>query len=195
MHIWPNWKAATMHQQQAEQLIEQLEKALEGQPEPGYPLDVVLPTLTDALVRMAELADLYATIRIKEVFKQPDAEMPDEDWEGEGFRFLYTYPDLLPKSGPFSSRHNVSWEGFEEWRDSLFDSWVMRFKLVDIAEAGRRELQTRILPIVRVNDIGNALAAWADEWIAGIMPLVERLNAAAEPLQRELELEQRNQPD
>ena len=54
---------------------------------------------------------------------------PDSDWEAEGYQYLYEHPEHIEV--PFT-RETVSREGFDEWRESGRQSWVVRFELVEV---------------------------------------------------------------
>ncbi len=75
-----------------------------------------------------------AIIRLKSIEFEPNACMPDSDWEAEGFRFFYENPQHLPQYDPFNDRDIVSWEGFNEWRDDEDALWVIRFELVEVTK-------------------------------------------------------------
>lgn len=68
-----------------------------------------------------------ATIRlIMAPYLEPISDMPDSDYEAEGFAYLATNRHLLPKSMPY----DVSREGFDTWRKSGERLWVIRFERV-----------------------------------------------------------------
>ncbi|GER94827.1 hypothetical protein A45J_2714 [hot springs metagenome] len=56
------------------------------------------------------------------------SKMPDGDYEAEGFKYLYENPHLLPRS----MKIDVSWEGFNAWRNSGGSKWVIRFRICEI---------------------------------------------------------------
>jgi len=70
----------------------------------------------------------FGIIRIKSLFKEPIADMPDSDYEREGFAFLFQNPHLVPKSMPI----DVSPEGFNAWRDSGETYYTVRFEIVEL---------------------------------------------------------------
>lgn len=59
---------------------------------------------------------------------EPMSDMPDSDYEAEGFAYLNENRHLLPKSMPY----DVSWEGFCAWRNDGSSLWVVRLKLVEL---------------------------------------------------------------
>lgn len=65
---------------------------------------------------------------------EPMAQMPDADYEGEGFAWLYANPHTLPKTlfGEPCNRETFSRAGFERWRRSGASMWVCRFELVEV---------------------------------------------------------------
>ena len=67
-----------------------------------------------------------ATIRILSVIKEPDANMPDSDYEAEGFAYLH------PRGIGKAAGHDTSRAGFAAWRESGESSWVCRFELVSV---------------------------------------------------------------
>lgn len=74
---------------------------------------------------------------IRRPYLQPISEMPDGDYELEGFRYLYEHPETRPRTifGEKVTPHTFSWEWFEEWRASGESYWVVRFELVRVVEA------------------------------------------------------------
>jgi hypothetical protein len=66
-----------------------------------------------------------------------DWDMPDSDYEGEGFAYLAQHPELLPKSNRHAWMRNCSRESFDEWRFADRDarSWVIRFELIEVLPA------------------------------------------------------------
>ena len=62
---------------------------------------------------------------------EPVSDMPDDDYEAEGFAYLNANRHLLPKSMPY----DVSKMGFNAWRKSGEHMWVVRFVFVN-EEAG-----------------------------------------------------------
>ncbi|MDE2104298.1 MAG: hypothetical protein KGL39_44080 [Patescibacteria group bacterium] len=75
-----------------------------------------------------------ATIKLLSVTKEPMTSMPDEDYEGEGFGYLYEHPESLPKTlwGEPVGRADFSPAAFDHWRSSPAEMWVVRFELIDI---------------------------------------------------------------
>ena len=67
-----------------------------------------------------------ATIRILSVTREPDAAMPDSDYEAEGFAYLHQL-GIGAAAG-----HDTSRDGFAAWRESGESSWVVRFELVEV---------------------------------------------------------------
>lgn len=68
--------------------------------------------------------------RIVSVHKEPIADMPDSDYEAEGFAYLHANPHLVPKSMPI----DVSPEGFRAWRDSGEVYYTVTFEIVALFE-------------------------------------------------------------
>lgn len=65
---------------------------------------------------------------------EPMAQMPDADYEGEGFVFLYAHPELLCKTrdGVPVTREDYSWAAFLRWRVGAYKMWVVRFELIEV---------------------------------------------------------------
>ena len=55
--------------------------------------------------------------------KESTREMPDEDYEKEGFLYLHQHSKLIPTSSPFS----FSMTDFNDWRKDDETLWVIRF--------------------------------------------------------------------
>lgn len=70
----------------------------------------------------------FGLIRIKSLHKAPIADMPDSDYEAEGFAYLHENPHLIPKSIPF----DVSSEGFRVWRESGETYYTVAFEIVEL---------------------------------------------------------------
>lgn len=62
---------------------------------------------------------------------QLDADMPDADFEGEGFAFMAEHPELIPKAFQMRPMETMI-DRFGLWRESGGRSWVIRFKLVQV---------------------------------------------------------------
>ena len=58
---------------------------------------------------------------------EPISDMPDSDYEAEGFAYLDANRHLLPKRMPY----DVSRAGFEAWRQSSGSMWVIRFERME----------------------------------------------------------------
>lgn len=65
---------------------------------------------------------------IKTPYLQPISEMPDSDYEAEGFAYLNENKHLVPTCMPY----DVSWEGFEAWRRSGATPYVIEFKIEEV---------------------------------------------------------------
>jgi len=68
-----------------------------------------------------------ATIRVlQEPYLERMGDIPDSDYEAEGFRFFEEHPELLPASAPWP---RMNWDIFNHWRYSEPDRelWVLRF--------------------------------------------------------------------
>ena len=65
---------------------------------------------------------------IRSIFKEPIADMPDSDYEDEGFAFLFQNLHLVPKSMPI----DVSPEGFNAWRDSGAIYYTVTFDIIEL---------------------------------------------------------------
>ncbi len=59
---------------------------------------------------------------------EPMINMPDSDYEAEGFAYLNENKHLLPKSMPY----DVSLAGFRDWQNDGSSLWVVRFKMVEL---------------------------------------------------------------
>jgi len=60
---------------------------------------------------------------------EPLSTMPDEDYEREGFAWLYEHPAALPAK---MTREDVSWAAFNRWRSSPECTWVVDFEVVEV---------------------------------------------------------------
>lgn len=70
-----------------------------------------------------------ATIRLTcDPCYEPMVDMPDSDYEKEGFAYLNENRHLLPKSMPY----DVSPAGFRDWQNDGSSMWVIRFEMVEI---------------------------------------------------------------
>jgi hypothetical protein len=93
-------------------------------------------------------AEQVASIRILSCVREPVAEMPDADYDAEGFRYLhdqcvralpdYAFGAVLPPGG-IAIRHGLldllsasSWAGFNRWRSDGGMLWTIRFELVHV---------------------------------------------------------------
>ena len=56
------------------------------------------------------------------------ADMPDTDYQAEGFAYLHEHPELVPASMPI----DISREGFEAWRNSGGSKAVVRFEIISL---------------------------------------------------------------
>lgn len=71
-----------------------------------------------------------ATIHVlQEPYLERMGDIPDSDYEAEGFSFFEEHPELLPASAPWSV---MNWDVFNHWRYSDPDRelWVLRFQPV-----------------------------------------------------------------
>lgn len=61
---------------------------------------------------------------------------PDADYEAEGFAWFEEHPDALHELEARGVSLPVPFERFAEWRiaNALVEQWVVRFRVVDIAE-------------------------------------------------------------
>lgn len=80
-----------------------------------------------------------AEIRLLSVALAPIADMPDSDYEAEGFRWLHEHYSVPPKSAPFRDFSKGAWEA---WRASGAVLYVVRFELVRLTQAGEDQITT-----------------------------------------------------
>lgn len=81
--------------------------------------------------------ECVAIIQLTSITYEPPSLAPDSDYEAEGFAYLAEWPELLPKTGPFSDVRRIYPEAFERWRrTSQRSEWVVRFKLVNLTNLG-----------------------------------------------------------
>jgi hypothetical protein len=83
-------------------------------------------------------------------------DMPDSDYEAEGFRWTLDHPNVLGRTVSGVPRNEFlhfvcSWEGFESWRHSGQSMWVIRFELVGLTEEGK--IQQDIIQAKMTGDI------------------------------------------
>lgn len=90
--------------------------------------------------------ECIATIRIESVTYEPNRDMPDSDYEAEGLAWLLAHPDALPGKPESEIRLGYMLDAsrplFDQWRRGRARSWVCRFSLVELTDAGR-ELAAR----------------------------------------------------
>ncbi|KKL07637.1 hypothetical protein LCGC14_2584010 [marine sediment metagenome] len=69
-------------------------------------------------------------------YQEALGEVPDSDYEAEGFLFFEEHPELLPTSAPWPK---MNWDVFNRWRYSepYKVLWVLRFAPVGSAAALR----------------------------------------------------------
>jgi len=61
---------------------------------------------------------------------EPYAEMPDDDYEAEGFKFFEEHPEFLPADAPWSTMNRQVFD--QSRRDARGRRlWVIRFRLVE----------------------------------------------------------------
>jgi hypothetical protein len=66
--------------------------------------------------------------RIVSLHKEPIADMPDSDYEAEGFAYLFQNLHLVPKSMPI----DVSPEGFNAWRNNGATYYTVEFEIMEL---------------------------------------------------------------
>lgn len=86
--------------------------------------------------------ECIAIIRIWSVTHEPDSEAPDSDYEAEGFAWLHDHPEALPKTNRLAYQGRIILPAFWAWREAGGSSWVCRFSVVELTDAGR-ELAAR----------------------------------------------------
>lgn len=69
-------------------------------------------------------------------YKMPLSQMPDDDYEAEGFAYLHETGTAAPPSSGF---RDFSMSSFETWRASGGDVWVVRFQVVSVVGEQTRE--------------------------------------------------------
>lgn len=64
-------------------------------------------------------------------YRERYADMPDEDYEAEGFAFFEEHPELLPTEAPWLRMNRLV---FDRMRELGGDEpiWVVRFKLLEV---------------------------------------------------------------
>ncbi len=102
--------------------------------------------------RGTHVGDVRLTCRPK---YEPMAHMPDEDYVNEGFEFLYSHPEFLPKTifGHKATRDDFSWEGFDRWRHNGESMWTVRFEIVQILPTASQLLSVRSAPLFQTAGI------------------------------------------
>jgi hypothetical protein len=73
----------------------------------------------------------------------PMSEMPDSDYQAEGFEFMYSHPEIMTKTIEGLPRdhfitHVLSKEGFENWRGNSGSMYVVRFEVLQLTPLGER---------------------------------------------------------
>ena len=75
-----------------------------------------------------------AAIRLREApVRQPFSEIPDEDYEAEGWDWLHEHASLLPG---YITASDFSREAFARWRTRPGSIWVVRYELVGLTPYG-----------------------------------------------------------
>jgi len=83
-----------------------------------------------------------ATLRLTQKPRyEPLVDMPDSDYDCEGFRWYSNHPESLTKTVEGMPRNHFiekvcSWEGFLRWRHSGESMYTVRFELLDITPDG-----------------------------------------------------------
>lgn len=77
---------------------------------------------------------------IEPVPLEPLANMPDGDYEAEGFAWLKEHPQALSRSARRQMWGQCTREAFETWRDSGGELYVIRFELVEVKPSARDRL-------------------------------------------------------
>jgi len=73
-------------------------------------------------------------------YEEPIADMPDEDWEGEGFKWMNEHPVAIPEKARecLWSAHDCSFHAFELWRVACKSLNVVvtvcRFEIVHVED-------------------------------------------------------------
>jgi hypothetical protein len=68
---------------------------------------------------------------------EPLSDMPDEDYEGEGFAYLHEAGHVPPKS---SGLGDFSFESFDRWRSGGGFIWVIRFENVEVIDGADSDM-------------------------------------------------------
>lgn len=71
-------------------------------------------------------------------YKQDIIDMPDEDYETEGFAYMYANHKLIPPSGR-KKFGDYSFDQFRRWRDQGGDYWVVEFNYPERSELPSKE--------------------------------------------------------
>ncbi len=78
-----------------------------------------------------------ATVRLlRDPHLEPVSEMPDSDYALEGFEWIYSHPEYVPKrlfNRP-CTRADFSPAGFENWRQSGRLMWVVRYEVEEVVK-------------------------------------------------------------
>ena len=66
--------------------------------------------------------------------REPLAAMPDDDYEGEGWAYYAEHPEARPKTilGQRVDATTFTRAGFERWRRSGGEMYVVRFRLMEV---------------------------------------------------------------
>lgn len=79
-----------------------------------------------------------------DAYQQPLDQMPVEDFEAEGFRWLREHLHLVPKSCQDQIWYPCTMQAFLAWKAARSTLWVVRFEVLEICPAADALLQ-RIL--------------------------------------------------
>ena len=101
---------------------------------------------------------------LEDVEYEAMADMPDSDYEAEGFAYLNDHPELVPDSMPI----DISPEGFEAWRQSGGAKAVVRFEEVKLIKCP--ECDGSAVICVTLGGICEAIKGPGSEWCLNSCP-------------------------
>jgi hypothetical protein len=90
---------------------------------------------------------------IHSVYYEPIANMPDDDYVYEGFGWLHTHPECLPRSAAGQLWAQCTLDAFDKWRRSLAYYWVVRFEAVSITPEARARLDNLLYGEEQTSDL------------------------------------------
>jgi len=78
----------------------------------------------------------------RNAYIESTAEIPEKDWEAEGFDYLTRIGARMPASAGAGKRTMTLREFWKEWHDQPRRVWVVRFKLLEVMADAAAQFET-----------------------------------------------------